>query len=171
MSRSIFSRRGVWGLFLLFGLIPYCVGADGLSCIPTTPTTNTDGGADGTGDTGQPIPTTNGSPRIVFSSPVSNNTYASGDSVVVTFTANDPENDFDWELFYDRDGVFNGNEVSIQSGARTGSSLVQAIWSTSGLQGGVYYLWALVTDSGGTPIARRSARSTSHPLRPRDRLW
>jgi len=132
---------------MLFGLIPYCIGADGF-CVPTTPTPPADnGGTDN--EPGQPIPPVNGSPNIVFSVPTANSSYTSGDSVVVTLTANDPENDFDWELFHDRDGVFNGNEVAIQSGSRTGSSLVQAIWSTQGLQAGVYYLWALVTDSGG----------------------
>ncbi len=130
MSRSTFSRRGIWVVFMVFGLIPFCIGADGF-CVPSTPAPPADNG--GTDEPGQPVPPVNGAPRIVFSVPTANSSYTSGDSVVVTLTANDPENDFDWELFHDRDGVFNGNEVAIQSGSRTGSSLVQAIWSTQGL--------------------------------------
>jgi len=140
MSRNRRGRR-VGLLCLLMGCVPLLVGQ---SCIPTPP-----GPGDGDDGSGQPIPPSDQAPNIVFTLPAAGSTFMVGDPVDVSLDANDPENEFDYELFYDRDGVFNGNEVSFETGSRDGSSLVQTIWSTGGLPAGQYFIAAIVTDAAG----------------------
>jgi hypothetical protein len=88
-------------------------------------------------------------PQVVFNSPAGPIRVGSGVSVPVQF--NGGLTTFGWRTFYDTDGAFNGNEVTILEGANTSSSIVNTSFNTVGLQPGVYYLGATVTTpSGGT---------------------
>ena len=150
MSRSMFSRRGAWILFVLFGLIPYCIGADGF-CTPVTSSTPTDTGTNtGTNtDTGQDGADGQrlASHRVLVAC---QQQHVLGRRQ----RGGDPDGQRSGKRFrlvvVLRSGwaCLTETRVAIQSGSRKGSSLVQAIWPTAGLSAGTYTLWALVTGFG-----------------------
>src|SRR5688500_3819509 len=100
--QSLHRYKRVLPLVLLFPLIPYLLGS---GCAPppgTDPGTNNPPPPDN-GNNNPPAGATNAPPHPVFSFPGSGAVFSVGDVITITFNANDPENDFTYELFYDQD--------------------------------------------------------------------
>jgi hypothetical protein len=148
MLRSICAcRMKVWAVFAMLALATGIVGCP----FAGAPTTGTGGTTPSTPGSGQPLPTpaTNEAPSISIASPLLGAVFSIGESVLISFNANDPENDFSYELFWDNDGLLNGDEVTITTGSQTSSSLVQTFWATGALAPGQYYVHVFVVDDGG----------------------
>jgi hypothetical protein len=54
---------------------------------------------------------------------------------------------YSYTLFYDQDGVADGDEINIGMGTATGSSVVSVDWNTTGLAPGTYFVGVTVTDA------------------------
>jgi len=134
-------HKRFWRRFGMFcALVGVLTLLTGQNCVPPD---------QGDGDGEGPPPPADQPPNIVFTQPTAGTRAVIGDEVAIALNANDPENNFTYTLYYDRDGTFDGDEVQIATGSRTGTSLVQANWSTAGRATGQYYIAAVVTDAAG----------------------
>jgi hypothetical protein len=150
VSRFLQRPFSVPVLFLL-AAVPYLIGATGCPLVPTTPSDQTGGDQTGGntnpgGDTTKP---TNGAPHITFGEPIANSVFTNGDSIAISFSGNDPENAFSYDLFYDVDGSLNGNEISISKGNSNGNSNIAVLWPTTNVPPGSYFIGAVVVDNAG----------------------
>lgn len=87
---------------------------------------------------------------VTFLSPASNINVGPG--VQVPIRVNTGLTSYSYRLFYDRDGVFNGNEVKIFEGLSDGTSFIEKQFDTSGLTSGAYYIGVTVTTSVGSSV-------------------
>lgn len=89
-----------------------------------------------------------GGPQIAFTSPAGALRVAAGVRVPIEFDAG--VNSFSWRTFYDTNGSFDGDEITILQGSNTDSPTVATSFDTSALTGGTFYVGAEVsTPSGG----------------------
>ncbi len=87
---------------------------------------------------------------VTFLSPASNINVGPG--VQVPIRVNTGLTSYSYRLFYDRDGVFNGNEVKIVEGLSDGTSFIEKQFDTSVLTSGAYYIGVTVTTSVGSSV-------------------
>jgi hypothetical protein len=69
------------------------------------------------------------SAAVTFSSPQGTLTVGPGATVPIVFSAGTGVTSFNWSLFYDLDGVFDGDEFVIKTGESTASSVVATEWT------------------------------------------
>lgn len=92
-------------------------------------------------------------PNLTFSSPSSNITVGAGVRVPVTFNAGGGVTEFTYRLFFDNDGVFDGDEITIMNGVSSGSPTVSTEFDTSGLAPGAYRIGGTIVTTSGTSTA------------------
>lgn len=92
---------------------------------------------------------------VSFLYPDSDISVGAGATIPIAFTAGTGVTTFSWSLFYDSDGVFNGDELVIETGANTTSSIVERDWAIPiDTPPGVYFLGArVVTPDQGQNVA------------------
>ncbi|MBN1489223.1 MAG: thrombospondin type 3 repeat-containing protein [Phycisphaerae bacterium] len=146
MSRVLQPHGKIWPLIGFLAVIPLFFGQNGCPMISPAPTPTPDSGAQPS-----PVPSTptNAAPSVLFTSPIAGSAFALGDAIFISFNANDPENNFQYDLVYDQNGAFNGDETTIVSASSVGTSLVQTFWTPAGLPGGDYFIGVFVSDNGG----------------------
>lgn len=105
--------------------------------------------------------TVDGPPRPAVLAPLNNVFVQVGISrtIDIEFACNDPEGSgVTWEVFHDLDGVLDGDETAIDSGA---GSTGRVAWSTTGLAENTYSLGVSCTDQvGSTASAFASGKVT-----------
>jgi len=84
---------------------------------------------------------------LTFQSPAQAVSVPAGTDVSIHFNAG--ITDFSYRVFYDQNGAFDGDEVTIAEGTSS-SAAVEVSFDTSGLSPGVYHVGARVTSAAGT---------------------
>ncbi len=101
-----------------------------------------------------------GSAIAVFTSPAADIRVGAGVIVPIRFTLGAGTTDFSYRLFYDTDGIFDNDEITITSGTNTNSSIVESGFDTAGLQPGTYFVGVRITLSAGGSITTSYAGGT-----------
>lgn len=94
------------------------------------------------------------STAVTVLSPLSNVTVAAGVVVPIQFHAGEAVNDFSYTVFYDADGAFDGDEITIESGTSVDTPTIEVGFDTTGLAPGTYFVGVTVKSvAGGTSTA------------------
>jgi len=91
---------------------------------------------------------------VTVLSPLSNVTVAAGVVVPIQFHAGEAATDFSYTVFYDANGAFDGDEITIESGTSVDTPTIEAGFDTTGLAPGNYFVGVTVKSvAGGTSTA------------------
>jgi hypothetical protein len=94
------------------------------------------------------------STTVTVLAPSSDVTVSAGTVVPIQFNAGEDVTDFNYTVFYDGDGVFNGDEITIETGSSVGTPTIEVGFDTTGLSPNVYYVGVTVKSLvGGTSTA------------------
>ncbi|MHC4445561.1 MAG: hypothetical protein ACYTA5_23430 [Planctomycetota bacterium] len=97
-------------------------------------------------------------PSVSIVSPASSISVGPGVMVPLVFSTN--QSSFDYRTFYDLDGVFNDDEITILEGRSTGSD-VSSVFDTSGLSPKTYYVGVTITAASGSTDTTYAAGTVS----------
>jgi len=87
-------------------------------------------------------------PSVTFSSPAGAIRVGAGTPVPVRIETHLTE--YSYRVFYDRDGVLDGDETTIAEGLGSGASTIETTFDTTGLSAETYHVGATVTASTGS---------------------